>query len=76
MPRPLLARSPLTEAGGSCHATAREVEPKLYRAIMVSSTFTDLEAHRREVIDATHRFGSTPGTHSTVELLSVPTALC
>jgi tetratricopeptide (TPR) repeat protein len=34
-----------------------EVEPKLYRAIMVSSTFTDLEAHRREVIDAIHRFG-------------------
>jgi tetratricopeptide (TPR) repeat protein len=34
-----------------------EVEPKLYRAIMVSSTFKDLEAHRREVIDAIHRFG-------------------
>lgn len=34
-----------------------EVEPKLYSAIMVSSTFTDLEAHRREVIDAIHRFG-------------------
>jgi tetratricopeptide (TPR) repeat protein len=34
-----------------------EVEPKVYRAIMVSSTFTDLEAHRREVIDAIHRFG-------------------
>ena len=34
-----------------------EAEPKLYRAIMVSSTFTDLEAHRREVIDAIHRFG-------------------
>ena len=34
-----------------------EVEPKLYCAIMVSSTFTDLEAHRREVIDAIHRFG-------------------
>jgi tetratricopeptide (TPR) repeat protein len=34
-----------------------EVEPKLYRAIMVSSTFTDLEAHRREVIEAIHRFG-------------------
>ena len=34
-----------------------DVEPKLYRAIMVSSTFTDLEAHRREVIDAIHRFG-------------------
>lgn len=34
-----------------------ETEPKLYRAIMVSSTFTDLEAHRREVIDAIHRFG-------------------
>jgi tetratricopeptide (TPR) repeat protein len=34
-----------------------EAEPKFYRAIMVSSTFTDLEAHRREVIDAIHRFG-------------------
>jgi tetratricopeptide (TPR) repeat protein len=34
-----------------------DVEPKLYRAIMVSSTFTDLEAHRREVIDAIHRLG-------------------
>jgi tetratricopeptide (TPR) repeat protein len=34
-----------------------EAEPKLYRGIMVSSTFTDLEAHRREVIDAIHRFG-------------------
>jgi tetratricopeptide (TPR) repeat protein len=34
-----------------------EAEPKLYRAIMVSSTFTDLESHRREVIDAIHRFG-------------------
>ena len=34
-----------------------EVEPTLYRAIVVSSTFTDLEAHRREVIDAIHRFG-------------------
>jgi hypothetical protein len=34
-----------------------EQGPKLYRAIMVSSTFTDLEAHRREVIDAIHRFG-------------------
>jgi hypothetical protein len=34
-----------------------DVEPKLFRAIMVSSTFTDLEAHRREVIDAIHRFG-------------------
>jgi phenylalanyl-tRNA synthetase alpha subunit len=34
-----------------------EVEPKLCRAIMVSSTFTDLEAHRREAIDAIHRFG-------------------
>jgi tetratricopeptide (TPR) repeat protein len=32
-------------------------EPKAYQAIMVSSTFTDLEAHRREVIDAIHRFG-------------------
>ncbi|MBO9715175.1 DUF4062 domain-containing protein [Sphingomonas sp.] len=32
-------------------------EPKTYRAIMVSSTFTDLEAHRREIIDAIHRFG-------------------
>ncbi|MET1110570.1 MAG: DUF4062 domain-containing protein, partial [Allosphingosinicella sp.] len=37
-----------------------EVEPKLYRAIMVSSTFTDLEAHRREVIDAINRFGFYP----------------
>lgn len=37
-----------------------EVEPKLYRAIMVSSTFTDLEAHRREVIDAIARFGFRP----------------
>src|SRR3954471_22546834 len=34
-----------------------DAEPKVYRAIMVSSTFTDLEAHRREVIDAIHRFG-------------------
>lgn len=34
-----------------------QVEPKLFSAIMVSSTFTDLEAHRREVIDAIHRFG-------------------
>jgi hypothetical protein len=32
-------------------------DPKLYQAIMVSSTFTDLEAHRREVIEAIHRFG-------------------
>jgi tetratricopeptide (TPR) repeat protein len=37
-----------------------EAEPKLYRAIMVSSTFTDLEEHRREVIDAIHRFGFHP----------------
>jgi tetratricopeptide (TPR) repeat protein len=37
-----------------------EVEPKLYRAIMVSSTFTDLEAHRREVIEAIQRFGFFP----------------
>jgi tetratricopeptide (TPR) repeat protein len=37
-----------------------EVEPKLYRAIMVSSTFTDLEAHRREVIDSILRFGFQP----------------
>lgn len=34
-----------------------EEEPKTFRAIMVSSTFTDLEGHRREVIDAIHRFG-------------------
>lgn len=47
----------LANAGGSCNGTAMEVEPKLYRAIMVSSTFTDLEAHRREVIEAIHRFG-------------------
>jgi tetratricopeptide (TPR) repeat protein len=37
-----------------------EAEPKLFRAIMVSSTFTDLEAHRREVIDAIQRFGFYP----------------
>jgi tetratricopeptide (TPR) repeat protein len=35
---------------------AMEEEPKAYQAIMVSSTFTDLAAHRREVIDAIHRF--------------------
>jgi tetratricopeptide (TPR) repeat protein len=34
-----------------------EEDPKLYHAIMVSSTFTDLEAHRREVIEAIHHFG-------------------
>lgn len=34
-----------------------EAEPKLYPAIMVSSTFTDMEAHRREVIDAILRLG-------------------
>jgi len=34
-----------------------EAEPKAFRAIMVSSTFTDLEGHRRDVIDAIHRFG-------------------
>jgi tetratricopeptide (TPR) repeat protein len=34
-----------------------EEEPKSFKAIMVSSTFTDLEAHRREIIDAIHRFG-------------------
>jgi tetratricopeptide (TPR) repeat protein len=37
-----------------------EEEPKVYRAIMVSSTFTDLEVHRREVIDAIQRFGFYP----------------
>jgi tetratricopeptide (TPR) repeat protein len=37
-----------------------EVEPKLYRAIMVSSTFTDLEEHRSEAIDAINRFGFYP----------------
>jgi tetratricopeptide (TPR) repeat protein len=37
-----------------------EAEPKLYRAIMVSSTFTDLEAHRRELIEAINRFGFYP----------------
>jgi tetratricopeptide (TPR) repeat protein len=37
-----------------------EVEPKLYRGIMVSSTFTDLEAHRSEVIEAIQRFGFFP----------------
>jgi tetratricopeptide (TPR) repeat protein len=39
---------------------AMEEEPKTYRAIMVSSTFTDLEAHRREAIDAILRFGFRP----------------
>ena len=37
-----------------------EEEPKLYRAIMVSSTFTDLETHRKEVIEAILRFGFQP----------------
>jgi tetratricopeptide (TPR) repeat protein len=37
-----------------------EEEPKTYQAIMVSSTFTDLEAHRREIIDAINRFGFHP----------------
>lgn len=37
-----------------------EAEPKLYRAIMVSSTFTDLKEHRREVIEAIYRFGFYP----------------
>ncbi|HEX8623034.1 MAG TPA: DUF4062 domain-containing protein [Allosphingosinicella sp.] len=37
-----------------------DAEPKSYRAIMVSSTFTDLQAHRREVIDAINRFGFYP----------------
>lgn len=37
-----------------------EVEPKVFQAIMVSSTFTDLESHRREVIDAVLRFGFQP----------------
>jgi tetratricopeptide (TPR) repeat protein len=32
-------------------------EPKNYRAIMVSSTFTDLEAHRQKVIEAIQKFG-------------------
>jgi Domain of unknown function (DUF4062) len=32
-------------------------EPKSYPAIMVSSTFTDLEEHRRKVIEAIQRFG-------------------
>jgi hypothetical protein len=51
---------PFANSGGSCNGTAMEVEPKLFRAIMVSSTFTDLEAHRREVIDAILRFGFQP----------------
>jgi tetratricopeptide (TPR) repeat protein len=37
-----------------------EAEPKLYRAIMVSSTFTDLKEHRSEAIDAINRFGFYP----------------
>lgn len=37
-----------------------EIEPKVYRAIMVSSTFTDLEAHRHEVTEAIQRFGFFP----------------
>ena len=27
-------------------------EPKIYRAVMVSSTFTDLQKHRQKVIEA------------------------
>lgn len=49
-----------------------EVEPKLYRAIMVSSTFTDLEAHRREVIDAIHRFGFPVASLSSTERAIAP----
>lgn len=37
-----------------------EAEPRHFSAIMVSSTFTDLEAHRREAIDAVLRFGFQP----------------
>lgn len=37
-----------------------EEKPKLYHGIMVSSTFTDLEAHRSEVVDAIARFGFRP----------------
>jgi hypothetical protein len=32
-------------------------EPKSYRAIMVSSTFTDIESHRQQVIQAIHDHG-------------------
>ncbi len=39
-----------------------EAEPKLHRAIMVSSTFTDLQDHRREVIEAIQRFGFFPNS--------------
>jgi hypothetical protein len=39
---------------------AMEAEPRLYRAIMVSSTFTDLEAHRREGIEAPTASASNP----------------
>lgn len=48
---------PLANADVPCNERAMEAELRIYRAIMVSSTFTDLEAHRREVIDAIHRFG-------------------
>ncbi|HEY0147750.1 MAG TPA: DUF4062 domain-containing protein [Allosphingosinicella sp.] len=37
-----------------------EETPKLYRAIMVSSTFTDLEEHRAQAIEAISRFGFYP----------------
>jgi tetratricopeptide (TPR) repeat protein len=60
---PVLARSlanSLANPAKPCHESVMEDEPKIYRAIMVSSTFTDLEAHRREVIDAIHRFGFFP----------------
>jgi len=32
-------------------------EPKIYRAIMVSSTFTDLKEHRQKAIEAIQKFG-------------------
>src|SRR5882724_4530205 len=35
-------------------------EPKNYRAIMLSSTFTDLKKHREQVIKAIREFGYKP----------------
>lgn len=35
-------------------------EPLKFRAIMVSSTFTDLKEHRKKVIEAIHAHGYMP----------------
>jgi hypothetical protein len=47
-------------------------ESKLYRATMASSTFTDLGAHRREVIEAILRFGFPVASLSLTERAIAP----